>query len=132
MVVVTNGGGGAKHQTPFKQHYEMLQVTSMTPGTHWRRLRNTLKAAQEMQGTKKKQVLSREDSFLRKFSTRNQRLHSQVLQLNDDTDAAGHSGAFHRSSSSPRFEYIFSLFYSLQSISISYIISEMSMVFSQS
>ncbi|PVD31716.1 hypothetical protein C0Q70_07134 [Pomacea canaliculata] len=81
----------------------MLQVTSMTPGTHWRRLRNTLKAAQEMQGTKKKQVLSREDSFLRKFSTRNQRLHSQVLQLNDDTDAAGHGGAFHRSSSSPRY-----------------------------
>lgn len=44
----------------------------MFPSSNWRRLRNTLKAANEMQVQKKpKHLLTREDSFLRKFSTRN-------------------------------------------------------------
>ncbi|KAL8569138.1 hypothetical protein ACOMHN_020265 [Nucella lapillus] len=57
---------------------DTVEVPSVSPGAKWRRLRNTLKAANEMQAPKKKQALSREDSFLRKFSTRNQR--SQVNQ----------------------------------------------------
>ncbi|XP_046566899.1 cyclic nucleotide-gated channel rod photoreceptor subunit alpha-like isoform X3 [Haliotis rubra] len=50
--------------------------------SNWRRLRTTLKVASEMQTQKKKGTLERQDSFLRKFSTRNQR----VDECSDDED----------------------------------------------
>ncbi|XP_059160896.1 cyclic nucleotide-gated channel rod photoreceptor subunit alpha-like [Physella acuta] len=54
------------------------------PSSNWRRLRNTLKAANEMQSNKKtKHALNREDSFLRKFSTRN---HQNVQNNSQSTD----------------------------------------------
>ena len=67
----------------------------MFPGAKWRKLRNTLKATQEMQAPMKKQTLSREDSFLRKFSTRNQRLHSSTF-----SGSEGSTGDFQHSPSS--------------------------------
>ncbi|XP_046335120.1 cyclic nucleotide-gated olfactory channel-like isoform X2 [Haliotis rufescens] len=50
--------------------------------SNWRRLRATIKASSEMQTQKKKGALERQDSFLRKFSTRNQR----VDDCSDDED----------------------------------------------
>lgn len=59
----------------------------MFPGSNWRRLRNTLKAANEMQSSKKQRhALNREDSFLRKFSTRNhQNVQNTSSSLDDET-----------------------------------------------
>ena len=76
----------------------------MSPGAKWRRLRNTLKAAHEMQAHKKKQALSREDSFLRKFSTRNQRLHNQAYTGSEDGGypPANPEGAAPRNTHEPR------------------------------
>ncbi|XP_076452253.1 uncharacterized protein LOC143287897 [Babylonia areolata] len=70
------------------------KAPSMSPAAKWRRLRNTLKAAHEMQSHKKKQALSRDDSFLRKFSTRNQRLHYLNYPGNDDGGGGGGGGGY--------------------------------------
>ena len=73
----------------------------MSPGAKWRRLRNTVKAAYEMQG-KKKQALSREDSFLRKFSTRNQRHNIPSYPVEDDGYPSNTEGSTPRSIYEPR------------------------------
>uniref|UniRef100_A0A2C9K8A9 Ion transport domain-containing protein n=1 Tax=Biomphalaria glabrata TaxID=6526 RepID=A0A2C9K8A9_BIOGL len=61
-------------------------LSGVFPSSNWRRLRNTLKAANEMQSNKKtKHALNREDSFLRKFSTRNhQNLQNSSLSADED------------------------------------------------
>ncbi|GFO44342.1 hypothetical protein PoB_007084700 [Plakobranchus ocellatus] len=67
----------------------------MFPSSNWRRLRNTLKAANEMQAPKKpKHTLTREDSFLRKFSTRNhhQNVHNSANSTDDDSRWGGSGG----------------------------------------
>ncbi|XP_041348261.1 cyclic nucleotide-gated channel rod photoreceptor subunit alpha-like [Gigantopelta aegis] len=51
---------------------------SSLEGSHWKRLKNTLRAAnglQTMTSEKKRMDIQREDSFLKRFSTRNQRIH---------------------------------------------------------
>ena len=67
----------------------------MFPSSNWRRLRNTLKAANEMQAQKKpKHTLTREDSFLRKFSTRNhhQNVQNSANSTDDDSRWGGSGG----------------------------------------
>ncbi|GFR99555.1 cyclic nucleotide-gated cation channel [Elysia marginata] len=67
----------------------------MFPSSNWRRLRNTLKAANEMQAPKKtKHTLTREDSFLRKFSTRNhhQNVQNSANSTDDDSRWGGSGG----------------------------------------
>lgn len=60
--------------------------TNLHKSSSWIRIRNTLKAAGEMQVSKKqKHVLDREDSFLKKFSTRNHQ-DSQNVPVSSTTD----------------------------------------------
>ena len=57
-------------------------------GSHWKRLKNTLRAANEMKtitSEKKRIDIQREDSFLKRFSTRNQRVH-QTPPPDDDQE----------------------------------------------
>ncbi|XP_050407949.1 cyclic nucleotide-gated olfactory channel isoform X2 [Patella vulgata] len=66
----SRGSDGSVDSHGNKKPRAMLRRGGIFPGAKWRRLRNTLRAAQEMQAPRRKPGLQREDSFLKKFSTR--------------------------------------------------------------
>ncbi|KAH9525684.1 hypothetical protein Btru_002034 [Bulinus truncatus] len=77
--------GSHQHSHHQNRRFAKRGLGGVFPSSNWRRLRNTLKAANEMQSTKKtKHTLTREDSFLRKFSTRNHQNVQGASQSNDE------------------------------------------------
>lgn len=93
--IICPDSGGASSKDPTASRPGKL---GMLPNTNnWKRVRNTLKAASEMQGPKKhKHTLDREDSFLRKFSTRNhQDIQNSPSSFDDEDQRSSSSSSSH-------------------------------------